>query len=279
MMHRNQTFCLTATLAVVTLLHWQGCTSIACAQGSQQIFFEREPDRQLIRGSRCFSSPYLTYWSDVVPWLAECEQRIRHAGFDQQVFKDKHITIRMDVRNYVGSLTLIQGSGCVITDKAALKLITCAAPFSIPEFALPPSDPLILELHYPRLELKSQAWRPGDTHILRQVSTARDWQAGDIELRIRNVVQPQPIPNVLGFDYGQLSKRFENKSVSYRLTVKPDGSIAELKVRRTSGSDDIDRKGLDLIRAAAPFHPAWGGISTEQTYIVGLPRVTVTSIN
>jgi len=80
----------------------------------------------------------------------------------------------------------------------------------------------------------------------------RDWQAGDIASRIRKVVQPA-VPKGLVIDYERLAQLFENRTVSYAVTVRPDGSMAELKVRGTSGSEEIDKKGRAFIKAAAPL--------------------------
>jgi hypothetical protein len=80
----------------------------------------------------------------------------------------------------------------------------------------------------------------------------------------------------------KLRDMFDNRHFSCQLVVRTDGSIAKLKVARTSGSDEVDNKGLDLIQSSAPFRPAlvWrhGQLPKEMSFLVEFPFLTVTQL-
>ncbi len=70
-----------------------------------------------------------------------------------------------------------------------------------------------------------------------------------------------------------LREKFDNKNVSCAVTLNPDGSISDLKVLKPSGSEDIDKKALDLIREAAPFFRAEKPVA--QGYEIAFPYLEI----
>lgn len=103
------------------------------------------------------------YQSDVLPWLAKCERKIRAAGFDEKMFRGYHIQIRFDVEKgnqgyvndgHTAALTVIKSSGREDLDQVAVALVQRASPFDIPDIGIPSGRSLILDLDYPKVELK-----------------------------------------------------------------------------------------------------------------------------
>jgi hypothetical protein len=72
----------------------------------------------------------------------------------------------------------------------------------------------------------------------------------------------------------KLGDQFDHKTFSCSLTLKENGSIRKLEVVNSSGCAEVDTRGLDLLRAAAPFHRAWGNLE-DQTYFVEFPLLSV----
>ena len=126
-----------------------------------------------VRGFRSHCGGGFNYWSDVVPWLGECEQRIRRSGFDEKRFHGLRVKIEIAVAEPVGPydktgadgiLSVVRSSGSKALDQRALDLLRKASPFDVPRIGIPANRPLILDLDYPRLEpsyvLKNDPDRP-----------------------------------------------------------------------------------------------------------------------
>jgi hypothetical protein len=94
------------------------------------------------------------YESAILPWLGMTEQKIRRSGFEDDVFKKKHISIRIIPNKAVGQLDLIQSSGSKSSDAAAMDILRKASPFQKPAIGLEDGRPMIVEFDYPRLELR-----------------------------------------------------------------------------------------------------------------------------
>lgn len=121
------------------------------AQESQVIQFERYHSNGF--RSHCNG---VDYQSDVLPWLVQCQQRIRAAGFDEKGFTGYRVTIRIDIdaMKSTGKLSIADSSGSNQIDQAALALIQNSSPLQQPEIGLPFNRSLILVCDYPKLELK-----------------------------------------------------------------------------------------------------------------------------
>lgn len=108
-------------------------------------------------------------------------------------------------------------------------------------------------------------------------SSPRDWQAGGIAVRIRRQLNSR-LPKNENASEKFVARLFDDRKVTYALTVRVDGTIAKNKVVESSGSKEVDQKGLDLIERASPFFKAPSPIATEQTYLIEFPRVSVKGI-
>lgn len=64
-----------------------------------------------------------------------------------------------------------------------------------------------------------------------------------------------------------------SQEISFLLEVTSDGSISALSIRQSSGSEDIDKKGLELVKSAAPFIK--GENTKNKKYLVELPELSV----
>lgn len=103
------------------------------------------------------------------------------------------------------------------------------------------------------------------------VSNPTDWLRGYIENRIRHVIQPNPTPGRLGFDYKKFSESFAERKLSYALTINPDGSIADLKLHQSSGSQELDQNCRLFIEKAAPFRLP--GIKAPNQFLIEFPSI------
>lgn len=56
----------------------------------------------------------------------------------------------------------------------------------------------------------------------------------------------------------------------------PDGSIADLKIEKSSLVPDVDKDALDIVRSGAPFPRSLKG--EIQAYLVTFPFVDITGV-
>lgn len=105
-----------------------------------------------------------------------------------------------------------------------------------------------------------------------------DFQLGDVSSRIRDAVRNDMTP-FRGAEYiQQLPAKFEHRNFTCKLIVKPDGSVGEVKILHSSGSGEVDDKGLKFIKGAAPFWRSSAFRSkhlSEQSYLVEFPTLEV----
>jgi len=99
-----------------------------------------------------------------------------------------------------------------------------------------------------------------------------DWRCGSIAVQLRKQLN---IPIDVLKRSAWLEEKFDHLNFSCVLTVKPDGTLVDTKVLHTSDSEAMDRKGVDLIKAAAPFHRAWEKITEDQSFVVEFPLLKV----
>ena len=123
-------------------------------------------------------------------------------------------------------------------------------------------------------------------------ATPADMQFMDIGARIREHIAPideigeaaqteSAQTRVLGIEaikyehqnMQKLREQLAGRICSCSLTVKPDGSIANLRILNTSGSDKVDQRALDLITRAAPFKKST--LTDDQHYVIEFPLLTV----
>jgi hypothetical protein len=94
------------------------------------------------------------YASDVVPWLAKIEQKIRSQGFVAEDFAGRYVRLRIEVVDNVGTVTVDKSSGSPTIDGKALSLVAKASPFERLGLGFPKHRPLFIELEYPRAEAR-----------------------------------------------------------------------------------------------------------------------------
>lgn len=70
-----------------------------------------------------------------------------------------------------------------------------------------------------------------------------------------------------------LRKEFENKTLSCRVALEPNGTISELRVLQTSGSTVVDTKAIKLIQDSAPFKKSEQ--DSVQVYKIDFPALSV----
>lgn len=111
----------------------------------------------------------------------------------------------------------------------------------------------------------------------RQNSGPAEWQAANIQKRLimaAKVNMHQKAGRLFAeIDYEELALRFNNKTFSCIATLDFDGQVSSVSVHQTSGMPDIDQKGIDFIRNAAPFRRQKSGES--RTFLIEFPGLNV----
>ncbi|MBC7999195.1 MAG: energy transducer TonB [Leptolyngbya sp.] len=73
----------------------------------------------------------------------------------------------------------------------------------------------------------------------------------------------------------ELDKNFENRTVVCKLTVGSAGTAQEVSIYRSSGSETIDQKAINIVKTAAPFRRITPHITKAPIFIVELPILKV----
>jgi TonB family protein len=109
-----------------------------------------------------------------------------------------------------------------------------------------------------------------------------DWRLGSVAAKLHSASIRRGLlrPEIRVSDSEPAApENFGERKFSCKLVVRSDGSIAALKILKSSGTEEIDQRALDFIRAAAPFHRAWGNLTEDQTYSVEFPHLQVSLLH
>ena len=69
-----------------------------------------------------------------------------------------------------------------------------------------------------------------------------------------------------------LRSKFGNRKCSYVLTLRSNGTIENLEIRESSGTELNDKQAAEIIRSAAPFRASK---LRNQIYLVEFPELAV----
>lgn len=76
----------------------------------------------------------------------------------------------------------------------------------------------------------------------------------------------------------KLRDKFQNRKFAWNVTLEPDGTISKTRLLLSSGDAVIDKRGLDLLEAAAPYDAKFirPKVTEPVSYIVQFPTLQVT---
>lgn len=106
-------------------------------------------------------------------------------------------------------------------------------------------------------------------------TSTSDFQRYSIRHYIRRAATSAPLGS---FDKreSKSDKPVDNGKFSCKVTVSPSGSIVALIVADSSGSPELDKRALDLIKSVAPFKAFH--ITGDHSYLVEFPNLEVNSV-
>lgn len=116
-----------------------------------------------------------------------------------------------------------------------------------------------------------------------KATSAEDMQRFSIRASIRSYTRGQlagvkRLPRELGDNFEQqIREAFAQRKVSYILKVAPDGSVIDVSTLNSSGLREVDERGQELVRSAAPYHVSLLGEKRQsaRSYLVEFPEVDV----